>query len=86
MEGLGLGSVNPFVSIPQEPIPHVQQALTKAAGWKIFVDLDMTNSFHQIPIDDESSNLLSVSIRVISTKTTSCPEYEMLSMRILCCS
>ena len=53
--------VNPFVSIPQEPIPHVQQALTKAAGWKIFVDLDMTNSFHQIPIDDESSNLLSVS-------------------------
>ena len=33
----------------------------KAAGWKIFVDLDMTNSFHQIPIDDASSNLLSVS-------------------------
>jgi hypothetical protein len=35
--------------------------LTKAAGWKIFVDLDMTNSFHQIPIDEASSNLLSVS-------------------------
>lgn len=53
--------INPYVSIPQEPIPHVQQSLAKAAGWKIFVDLDMTNSFHQIPIDDSSSNLLSVS-------------------------
>ena len=27
----------------------------------VFIDLDMTNSFHQIPIDDFSSNLLSVS-------------------------
>ena len=53
--------INSFISIPQEPIPHVQQSLAKAAGWKIFVDLDMTNSFHQIPIDDFSSNLLSVS-------------------------
>jgi hypothetical protein len=53
--------INPYISIPQEPIPHVQQSLSKAAGWKIFVDLDMTNSFHQIPIDDSSSNLLSVS-------------------------
>lgn len=53
--------INPFIEIPQEPIPHVQQSLAKAAGWKIFVDLDMTNSFHQIPIDEFSSNLLSVS-------------------------
>ena len=41
--------INSYVCIPQEPIPHVQQTLAKAAGWKIFVDLDMTNSFHQIP-------------------------------------
>ena len=53
--------INPYVCIPQEPIPHVQQSLAKAAGWKIFVDLDMTNSFHQIPIDLPSSNILSVS-------------------------
>ena len=53
--------INPYISTPQEPIPHVQQSLAKAAGWKVFVDLDMTNSFHQIPIDDFSSNLLSVS-------------------------
>ena len=24
--------INPFISIPQEPIPHVQQSLAKAAG------------------------------------------------------
>ena len=53
--------VNPFIIIPPYPIPNVQHDLMKAAGFKIFVDLDMTNSFHQIPIDDATSNLLSVS-------------------------
>ena len=53
--------INPYIRIPQEPIPHVQQSIAKAAGWKIFIDLDMTNSFHQIPIDNASSELLSVS-------------------------
>ena len=32
-----------------------------AAGRKFFVDLDMTNSFHQITLDMQSSLLLSVS-------------------------
>ena len=49
--------INPYICIPQEPIPNVQQSLAKAAGWNVFVDLDMTNSFHQIPIHDISSNL-----------------------------
>ena len=53
--------INPYISIPQEPIPHVQQSLAKAAGWRVFVAFDMTNSFHQIPIDAFSSDLLSVS-------------------------
>ena len=53
--------INPFIHISQEPILHVQQSLAKAAGWKVFIDLDMTNSFHQIPIDQDSSDLLSVS-------------------------
>ena len=53
--------INPFICIPQEPIPHVQQALANAAGWKFFVDLDMTNSFHQITLDMQSSLLVSVS-------------------------
>ena len=52
--------INPYVCIPQEPIPHVQQSLAKAAGWNVFADIDMTNSFHQLPIDEASSNLLSI--------------------------
>ena len=46
--------INAYITIPQEPIPHTQQSLSKAAGWKIYIDLDMTNSFHQIPIDNFS--------------------------------
>ena len=53
--------INGYINIPQEPIPHVQQTLSKAAGWKYFVDLDMTNSFHQILLSHTTSLLLSVS-------------------------
>ena len=38
--------INSFITISQEPIPHVQQSLAKAAGWKVFVDFDMTSLFH----------------------------------------
>ena len=41
-----------FHSIPHE--------LTKASKFKIYVDMDMTNSFHQIPITEKFKNLLSV--------------------------
>ena len=52
--------VNDYITIPQQPIPIVQHELTKAARYKVFVDLDMANSFHQIPLSEEFSDLLSV--------------------------
>jgi hypothetical protein len=52
--------VNKYVSIPQQPIPIVQHELIKAAKFRIYVDLDMANSFHQIPLTPEFSDLLSV--------------------------
>ena len=52
--------VNKYISIPQQPIPIVQHELVKAAKFKVYVDLDMANSFHQIPLSEEFSNLLSV--------------------------
>ena len=52
--------MNDFISIPQHPIPVVQHELAKASQFKVFVDLDMTNSFHQIPLSDQASQLLSV--------------------------
>ena len=42
------------------PIPHVQQQLEKICKYKVFLDLDMTNSFHQIPISNRTSAMLSV--------------------------
>ena len=52
--------INEFIAIPQHPIPVVAHELAKAAQFKVFVDLDMTNSFHQIPLSEEASKLLSV--------------------------
>ena len=52
--------VNDYIAIPQHPIPIVQHELTKAAQFKVYVDLDMTNSFHQIPLGEQASQLLSV--------------------------
>ena len=42
------------------PIPHVQTSLHKGLGYKVFIDLDMTNSFHQIPLGPITSNNLSI--------------------------
>ena len=53
-------AVNEYITIPKYPIPVVQHELTKASQFKVFVDLDMTTSFHQIPLSEASSNLLSV--------------------------
>jgi RNase H-like domain found in reverse transcriptase len=52
--------VNQFIDIPQQPIPIVKHELMKAAKFRVFIDLDMANSFHQIPLSREFSDLLSV--------------------------
>lgn len=52
--------VNQFIEIPQEPIPVPQHELIKAAAFEFYVDLDMANSFHQIPLSEEFSKILSI--------------------------
>lgn len=52
--------VNKFIEISQKPIPIVQHELTKAAKFRIYIDLDMANSFHQIPLTEVASRLLSI--------------------------
>ena len=52
--------INKHVNIGHYPIPKVIHAIEKAAGFSLFLDLDMTNSFHQIPLGDRTSNILSV--------------------------
>ena len=44
----------------QAYIPRVQYEVEKAMGIKIFVDIDMTNSFHQFPLTAASSQRLAI--------------------------
>ena len=50
--------INEHIEFPQLYIPHVQHELEKAAGFKVFLDIDLTNSFHQIVLSDETSREL----------------------------
>ena len=52
--------INEFIITGHYPIPNVQHSLNKAKGFKVFCDLDMTNSFHQISLDDETGDKLSI--------------------------
>jgi RNase H-like domain found in reverse transcriptase len=57
---IDLRVVNQYLKIPQRHIPHVQHELEKAARFRVYMDLDMTNSFHQILLGLTTSNNLSV--------------------------
>jgi hypothetical protein len=52
--------INAYISIPQQPIPIIQYELIKASKFRVYVDIDMANSFHQLPLSPEFSNILSV--------------------------
>ena len=60
--------LTPYLVVPRWPLPHVKDSLDfikrgyGAAGvpFKVFFDLDMLSSFHQIRIDEASSRYLSV--------------------------
>ncbi len=46
--------------LPQAYIPNVQKGILKAAGFKYKIDLDLTNSFHQMIISEDTSLKLAV--------------------------
>lgn len=52
--------VNKWITIPKHPIPIVIHELQKVSRYKYFLDMDMTNSFHQLPITKRFSDILSV--------------------------
>jgi len=52
--------VNQYVKTAQYYIPHVTKELERAAGYTYFIDLDLTNAFHQIVLSKETSEVLSV--------------------------
>lgn len=52
--------INKFLEVPKFPVPNVLDELKKIIGFKIFIDLDLANAFHQVPIDSYSSRILSI--------------------------
>lgn len=52
--------INKHISIGHSYIPNVQHEIVKIKQFKIFLDIDMTNSFHQFRLDKLTSERLSI--------------------------
>lgn len=52
--------VNVHIKVGHYPIPFVQQSLEKIARFKVFLDLDWVNAFHQVRLGPRTSEILSV--------------------------
>ena len=52
--------LNIYITRGHYPIPNVKKELEKIAGHSLFIDLDLTNAFHQIILGEKTSAMLSV--------------------------
>lgn len=52
--------INPYIVSGYWPIPNVLNELQRLMGFKYFLDIDLTNAFHQFKLSEQSSYLLSV--------------------------
>jgi len=41
-------------------IPHIQHDSERAVRFKFFYEMDLTNAFHQVPLAEHTSNMLSM--------------------------
>ena len=52
--------INQWIEVGHYPIPHVQRSLEKIIRYRVFIDLDMVNSFHQFRLAYKTSQRLSI--------------------------
>jgi hypothetical protein len=52
--------INKYINVGHFPIPHVQRSLDKIAQYKVFLDVDLVNAFHQVKLAALTSERLSV--------------------------
>lgn len=52
--------INRYIVMPIVPIPPAFPLLEKIRRFRYFLDVDVTNAFHQIPLGDRTSHLLSI--------------------------
>ena len=57
---IDLTYMNKFMELPAYPMKHVFQNLNKIRGFKYFLDLDLTNGYHQLKLGSITSDRLSV--------------------------
>jgi hypothetical protein len=53
-------TVNQVSSVVSYPLPTVNELLSKLTGGKIFTKLDMAQAYHQLRLDDESAEILTL--------------------------
>ena len=46
--------------VEQFPLKNIPHTLTHISGFKVFASLDLMNAFHQIPISEEASYIMSL--------------------------
>ena len=52
--------INKYLSTGHYTIPIIRHELDKIIGYQLFLDIDLTNAFHQIPLHPETSADLSI--------------------------
>jgi hypothetical protein len=52
--------MNKYICARHTPIPNVGNEILRISSFQIFADLDMKNSFHQLPLSEASRRLLSI--------------------------
>ena len=52
--------INQYIKLVHHPVKKVQNEIGRIAKFKYFVNADLTNSFHQIPLDPRSRGILSI--------------------------
>ena len=52
--------INKHMEVGNYTIPNVKHELDKIINFPLYMDIDLTNAFHQIPLDDETSERLSI--------------------------
>ncbi len=53
-------TVNPVAKLDKYPIPRVEDLFAKLAGGKVFTKLDLSQAYLQLPLDEESKELVVV--------------------------
>ena len=61
--------VNIHIHIGHYKIPIVKEELPKISKHKVFVDLDMSNSFHQLKLEPMTSSRLSIQTDAVGTSS-----------------